>query len=387
MIIKLINTVKDFQELQQKWTTLHSEANGTIFQSYRWNYEWWKIYYQPNYELRIVTFWEDNKLVGLIPFHLEYLSLGVTKLKRMRFIGIYETYGEYAPLINPNFDSKIIEAFKEFCINQLRANECELISMFRFSPKSNSMLSLIGKMKNVGIKTKYAPDCITRIMMPLPNSWDKYLESISPNENHLLQRRMRALNKDKVELEVLKGENITDQDFSDFVKLHTVVWEEKGIAGYYSSSRFKEFHRTLTTQHQLETNARLYFFKKDEKRFAAVQIYFMNDTCCFYLSGMDRHHPLGNQSPGKVLLSFAIKDAISEGYKYFDFQGGDEQYKIRLGGAATSFAKFEIWKKGKTSIKIILLNILQWLRRTIYEIILDKLLIRPFKIIFRKILQ
>jgi CelD/BcsL family acetyltransferase involved in cellulose biosynthesis len=249
------------------------------------------------------------------------------------------------------------------------------------------MQKFITKVKSEGMATRYAPHCITRIMMALPNSWDKYLATISPNEKHLIQRRMRALVKENVNLEVLKGADITDRDFGDFVKLHTMVWEEKGIAGYYSSARFEEFHRALTTQHQRETNARLYFFKKDGKRFAAVQIYFMHDTCCFYLSGMDRHHPLSNQSPGKVLLSFAIKDAISEGYKYFDFQGGDELYKIRLGGTATSFAKFEIWNKGKTNFKIIFLNFLQLFRRTVYEVILDKIIIRPFKIIFRKISQ
>jgi CelD/BcsL family acetyltransferase involved in cellulose biosynthesis len=383
MLIKTVTTDRDFIKLREAWDILHKEANGTIFQSFVWNYKWWEIYKQPNYQLRITSYWDNDRLVGLLPFFFEHLDFRILSLNRLRFIGIFETYGEYAPLVHPEFEEQVNDSMKVFCISQLLNGECDKISMFRFSPESDTMQKFMAKVKSKGIISRYAPHCITRIMMPLPDSWDKYLASISSNEKHLIQRRMRALVKEKVVVERLKDEKISSQDFSDFVKLHSIVWEEKGILGYYTSSRFEEFHRVLSTKYQKETQAQLYFFNKDGKRFAAVQVYCMHDTCCFYLSGMDRHHPLGNQSPGKVLLSYAIKDAIEEGYKYFDFQGGDEPYKSRLGGIPSSFAKFEMWKSGSANIKITIFDLFLWLRRVISEIATEKIIRRPVRKLLR----
>ncbi|MBA4313277.1 MAG: hypothetical protein C0417_11685 [Chlorobiaceae bacterium] len=51
MITKLITTNEDFQALKISWNDLHNIANGTIFQSFTWNYEWWQ-----NHTLRMYNF-------------------------------------------------------------------------------------------------------------------------------------------------------------------------------------------------------------------------------------------------------------------------------------------------------------------------------------------
>lgn len=376
---KLITTEKEFNDLKESWLELHDRSGGTVFQSYVWNWKWWEIYRQPNYMLRISTYWEDDKLVGILPLFFEQLNFKLVSLSRLRFIGIFETYGEYTPLVDENFKEQIVDSMTEFFIDQLTSLECDIISLFRFSPKSEFMLKLMDNMKDVRIKSRYSPECITRITMELPQSWNEYLNSISSNEKHLIQRRMRIFAREKVELEKIEGDKISDKDFDDFVNLHNIVWEEKGIPGYYTSSKFENFNRELVVKHNRESKSRLYFFKKEALRFAGVHAYFIHDTCCFYLSGMDKHHPMSHQGPGIILLGYVIKDAIDEGYKYFDFQGGDEPYKVRLGGSKTSFAKFEIWRSGSSSYKIFILNSLQSIRRVAVEIIFEKVFKRPLK--------
>jgi CelD/BcsL family acetyltransferase involved in cellulose biosynthesis len=218
-----------------------------------------------------------------------------------------------------------------------------------------------------GLHVRYTENCVTRVTMNLPATWDTYINMISHNEKRMLKRRMRALMKHGVEVEVLQSSQNGMSDFDEFVRLHTATWADKGIAGYFASPRFTMFQRDIMSQLREKNMARLYFLKKDGVRFAAVQAFFVNDVCCFYLSGLDRSHELTHYSPGKVLLSLVINDAIKEGYKVFDFQGGKEEYKFRLGGKTTTFSKALVWKTGTASPKVYVFLISQTLRRFVLD--------------------
>jgi len=262
-----------------------------------------------------------------------------------------------------------------------------MVSVFRFPPTSEFMQNFLAEFKAAGLRVRYLPDCVPRVMMELPESWQSYLSIISPNEKQMLLRRYRALTKQGVELEIVQDSSLHDKDFDDFVRLHKASWNVRDRSSYFSSNKFETFQRSMMSQFRKDKIARLYYFKKDGVRFAAVQAYFMNGICCFYLSGLDRNFELANQSPGKVLLSQVIKDAIEEGYKIFDFQGGLEDYKFRLGGKRTSFGKADIWKPGINSLKVMALLMYVNLRHMIVELHFNETVIKPIKKLKNKLLR
>ena len=50
---------------------------------------------------------------------------------------------------------------------------------------------------------------------------------------------------------------------------------------------------------------------------------------CFYITGFDKRYAA--LSPGTVIVAHAIREAIGNGYRVFDFLRGDEPYKFALG--------------------------------------------------------
>jgi CelD/BcsL family acetyltransferase involved in cellulose biosynthesis len=162
--------------------------------------------------------------------------------------------------------------------------------------------------------------------------------------------------------------------FDDYVRLHSASWRPRGDAGYFASAEFETFLRSVTLEMMAGGNSKLYFLTKDGRRFAAVHAFFMHGTCCFYLSGLDRHHELLNLSPGKVLLAHVIGDAIGRGNRVFDFQGGDEGYKFQLGGRLTWFAEAMFWRGGPGSWKVPLFLGLKIVKNRVREKVVERLL-------------
>ena len=66
--------------------------------------------------------------------------------------------------------------------------------------------------------------------------------------------------------------------------------------------------------------------KANNARIAALYNFIYNDTCFYYQSGFD---PVWAKfSPGTVLFSLSIQDAIENGMLEYDFLQGDEPYKF-----------------------------------------------------------
>ena len=314
----------------------------------------------------------------------ETIDLKLFTFSRMRFLGVYEIYGEYTPLVHPLFTGELANAMVAECINAIESKVCDMFSFFRFSPTSEFMNFLLDTLRAKGLNVHYTKNCVARVTMNLPSTWDEYLNGISPNEKRMITRRTRTLMNHGAELETISGTNIGEREFNDFVRLHTSAWKDRGVKGYFGASRqFEEFQKTITSDLCKKNMVRFYFLQKKGVRFAAIQAFFVNDQCCFYLSGLDRHHELTHYSPGKTLLSMVIKDAIAEGYTTFDFQGGNEIYKFQLGGKPTAFSKASVWEKGGKTTLVYAFSGLQTGRRILIEKIWRDGIQQPIRKIFR----
>lgn len=366
MVIKVITNDSDFASLEKHWINLHGKMNGTVFQSFFWNFQWWKFYKKENNELLIITVWNDNEIVGILPLFKENIKIGPLKFNRSRLLCVYQAYGEYEPLINPEYKNIVIVKFVEQIKEFFKDRTLKWASFYGFPYISESMSEIIKYFKEHKYIVLHKPRIVTRVVMQLPDSWEEYINSLTNNEKTMLQRRIKSLKKNNVELEILKDQEIKTEDFKDFVRLHTASWESKGFPGFFKASEnFEKFLSTIVTTNNNETIRKLYFFKKDSRRFAAVLSFFSHPICYFYLSGMEQNHELKKYSPGKVLLSYVIKDAIEANYKIFDFQGGKETYKYQLGGKSDYYSKVDIFSKTLATPILVTLHYLIQLRQVL----------------------
>lgn len=86
---------------------------------------------------------------------------------------------------------------------------------------------------------------------------------------------------------------------------------------------------------------RLYFLDIEGAPAATMLIFDWNDSYYLYNSGFDPD-AFGHLSPGNILTTYTIKEAIEKGKKTYDFLRGEEIYKFRLGGVAEAIFDLEI---------------------------------------------
>lgn len=350
--LDILKMEEAFRALEREWDEFHAAVGGTVFQSFNWLWIWWQTYSNPSEELHIVTVRIDGRLAAILPLYHQRIGYRPIGLDRLRMIGVYETYGEYSILLDPSRVAESTQAIADTLSSKLKGPGCDLVSFFRFDPDDAGMRALRAELRARGLYERFVAKVIPRVMMDLPSGWDEYFAKLSANERDLIRRKSKALEKHGAEIEVVSA--VDASAFEDYVRLHGATWKMRGSRGYFASPRFREFLRSVTDDLMSKGQARLYFLKKDGVRFAAVHAFFVNGTCCFYLSGLDRVHPLSNLSPGRVLLARVIRDAIEMGFSVFDFQGGDEEYKFRLGGKSRSFAKAIYLPRDHQGAKVLL---------------------------------
>ena len=349
--VEVVSDVAGMDALREEWDALHADARGTVFQTFTWLRTWWDIYGHRGDGLHIVTARINGQLAAILPMYRQRSGFGPLRLVRLRLIGVYETYGEYEILAAERFGRDAVHAIARHLAGLIVTGEVDLVAFFRFSPQSAPMATLIDALRLRELRSRVVTHVITRVVMDLPATWEAYLANLTPNERQSLRRKIRHYEAAGVTVERVSCPD--HRAFEDYVRLHTLSWEERRIRGYFASPHFRQFLERVTNALTPGGRARLYFLAKDGVRFAAVHAFFVNGTCCFYLSGLDRTHPLVTHSPGKVLLARVIREAIDEGCSVFDFQGGDEYYKFQLGGRSTSFAKGLFWRGGIASWKVV----------------------------------
>ena len=374
MSIEIIDSLEGLDAIRNHWDQLHARIRGIVFQTFSWNRHWWNVYGN-GYTLRVVTVWQGNELLAVLPLFLEKIRLGILHLQRLRLLGTRHIYGEYTPLLSGPHQNEINKELSGWLERELTEGRCDIVELFRFSPTSVSVAKFLNTLRSAAIGFRYDPKCIPHVVMKLPSNWERYEESLSGVERTMLRRRQKSLLKAGVAIEKVTDPKHFDSAFSDFVSLHAATWHPRGREGYFGSlDGFEDFHRVTSVDLMEQGYARFYFLRAKGKRIASVQAFFVHDHCCFYLSGLDRGSEFIRYSPGKVLLARVIRDAIEEGCATFDFQGGDEDYKFRFGGQLSWFPKALMWRKDMSRFKVFIFLALQYVRNNIITVALDEYL-------------
>jgi CelD/BcsL family acetyltransferase involved in cellulose biosynthesis len=91
----------------------------------------------------------------------------------------------------------------------------------------------------------------------------------------------------------------------------------------------ERFFRRMTAELSREDLIRLYFLELDGQRMASVLAFNSGDEVWLYNSGFDPAY--ASVSVGLVSKALALRQAIAEGKRCYDFLRGAEPYKYDLG--------------------------------------------------------
>ena len=164
--------------------------------------------------------------------------------------------------------------------------------------------------------------------LPLPGSYEEYLERLPSKLRHEIKRKARRLEAEVGPWHICLATEETLEAFLDrFVELHQ---QSEGPKGVFMQSGMEIFFRRLGEAFLPRGIFSLTFIEADEHRKLAGSIGFrFEGTYSLYNSAFDRAYQ--SVSPGMVLVAEDIRIAIEAGCSAFDLLKGDYAYKYRFG--------------------------------------------------------
>lgn len=316
MEVREISSIDELQEFRDSWWELYQKCPwATPFQSPAWLLPWWQNL--GSGELLVISVLHQKKMIGMAPLciqkndrsQFEVLFLGTGVSDYLDFV----CEPDSAPLIM----SRLLEHLWSI---RNRWDCCDFQEL-----RLNSPLLSSRSLSNTSITRMSICPVVT-----LPSSTESFMGSLASK----LRRSIRQTEKKLSPFSIKQaGFNEVAQAMDNLFLLHGKRWEDRNQPGVLSRPEIQAFHHAAaaafaaggelglyTLCAQGNVSAVLYGFKKLNRFYA-------------YLSGFDP--ALEDLSPGALLISSVIMDALRCGVREFDFLRGSEKYKYLWGASDT----------------------------------------------------
>ena len=343
--VRRIRQESEFSNLETTWNNLLKQSCAdNPFLTWQWLYSWWKCYGQKS-ELMILALEKDEQVVALAPLMVRTKPLGLLKAREIVFLGSFGAGSDYLDfIITKGFETSSIEVI----ITHLARNDraWDVISLTNIPDGSASIDHVKKACNKIGYCHTGNPSVVCPLIQ-LPSTWDEYLSTLSKSMRSDIRRKNNKLSKiGDVEYEVIQERRDLDSAMNDLIHLNRLRMKTKNLQGAFLDSQFTQFHKNLISLFFQNEILHLSFLKVNGKRIAALYNFFYNDVCFYYQSGFD---PVRAKfSPGTVLFTLSIREAINSGMREYDFLQGDESYKFNWANAKRQC--FSIFVYNKTFI-------------------------------------
>jgi CelD/BcsL family acetyltransferase involved in cellulose biosynthesis len=180
-------------------------------------------------------------------------------------------------------------------------------------------------------------------VITLPESWETYLAGINKKQRHEIRRKMRKLETEtEARWYVVDSAPQLAAAMADFIDLHRKSARDKKD---FWDEDLTQFFYTLAEELAETGYLKLFFLELNQVKAAALLCFDYDNQFLLYNSGYDPDL-FAHLSPGNVLVSYTIEEAMRLGRTRYDFLRGDEIYKFRFGAEAEPVYDLEISKSG-----------------------------------------
>ena len=174
-------------------------------------------------------------------------------------------------------------------------------------------------------------------LLDLPPSWDAYLARLSGKDRHELRRKLRRAEGAGPRVEVIRTAAEVQAAMDGFLGLHR---RSKVGKAKFMDGRMEDFFREIVGAWATAGTLALWTLWLDRRPAASVLCLEYGDTVALYNSGFD---PAARAlSPGVVLIARTIEDAITRGFRRYDFLRGEEPYKYGFGAEPTDVLRLSL---------------------------------------------
>ena len=325
MEIKVYTNIND-PELEN-WDALVQESvTDTPFQRYGYSQRWWQYRgggeWPMKSSLMIFSGWAGDRLLGLAPL---FLTSDAGSHPTLHLLGSIEI-SDYLDFIARSEDMyPFVRALLTFLSTGSMKN-VGTISLVNIPQESPTLAALESNAREMGwqyqVEKAYPTPGIR-----LANDWETYLSGIDKKQRHEIRRKLRRADEEATPIRFYFAENEGNllNEINAFFQLMELDEQKKEFLTPMMREQMLAILRWASDEQILQ----LAFLEIDGQKAAAYCCFDYNQRVYVYNSGFNSAY--SSYSPGWVLLSYLIQDAIVKGKTHFDFMRGGETYKYRFG--------------------------------------------------------
>jgi CelD/BcsL family acetyltransferase involved in cellulose biosynthesis len=310
-----VELVGDLAGLQDEWSMLcDSDPTATPFVSFQWLSAWCRDWAEGGTPW-ILLVRDGQRLIGAAPFLLSRRA----GLRLIRGMGV--GVGNYWDVIAAPHDREAVLAAVAAALVE-RGRDWDLWFLDKLPEASATPAAL----QRAGLRlSQHARLPSPRI--PLPETFDGYLEGLSKNRRSQIRRNLRSLEQGRLSIREISDPGELRAALARWQALRVEWWRqrEREIDAEHGSERFLAFTQEVVLA-LVPLGRALVWEVSEGEALVGVAVNFLDELTFYYwLWGMD---PGFQQlKPGHTLIAHAIRWSIDTNRRYFDFMLGGEGYK------------------------------------------------------------
>ena len=334
---QLITAAQGLQDLRPAWEDLHSRsADSDLSLHPVWLLSWWDVFGADEHRvLRVLTFFDQDRLVGLAPLlQRPHVYAPGLVFRRLENLGAGEqaadeTCGDYLGILaERGREADVAAAFAQALVSGRAGTWDELLlaSMDGDSPIPALLQSAFVACGCPAILEQWSASPY----IGLPGTWDEYLAALKASRRAQIRKALRNFENWAGEPPVLHLVRSADDLVEGkriLIELHGERWTAEGV---FASARFRKFHELLMPALLRTGGLELGWISARGVPVAAFYNFVRDNKVSFYQGGRRLDTPADVQV-GVVMHACLIRSAIEAGRREYDFLAGVAQYK-------TSFA-------------------------------------------------
>ncbi len=312
-----------FDVLRPEWNELlaHS-AFHSLFLTWEWQTTWWQCLGKG--QLCLLAFRTANgELAGIAPLFVTGEAPGC----ELHLVGCTEVSDYLDLIIAQGREPEVYAAFVRFLAGS-EAPAWDRATLCNLYEPSHSYTMLPGLAQAMDWQAEVAQEDVAPYL-ELPSSFDAYLDSLDKKQRHELRRKRSKLEREAGAWRWFQIEGGDDLEtwVDRFLALHRRASAGKDS---FMTPRMAAFFQRIARVASAQGWLRLAFIEIDGVLASTYFNFDFDGRIWVYNSGFDPD-AYGSLSPGIVLSTLLIEDAIRTGHRLCDFLQGNEIYKYRLG--------------------------------------------------------
>lgn len=329
LTIRAVTSLEEFKGLAQEWEQLlRGMPKHSIFVTWEWQYLWAKHYLGTGRLLILLFLDSQERLVGIAPLYLRTTKVqGVFLMRELRLLGSEAVCSASLDIIASERDKRAVcQSLYRYLFNEAR-REWDVLTLSDVSAESstldhwNDFFNQAGKVGEI-VGTTCCP------VIRLPGDVAAYRTGLTRTRRYTLQRKRKYLEAGgNAECAHVTGPSEVGDALEIVMTLHRCRWSGGSTGGAFASEASKRFHREAAQVLSERCRVSFDFLLLNNRPIAGIYGFDYEGVYSFYVSGFEPEI-LPKASPGLLLLSHRIEQAIRDGAHTVDLLHGAEPYKL-----------------------------------------------------------